>query len=104
MRTGFFAAIAAASLALPTVANAASGDPTVRVSYYDLDLATPGGLTTLRERVRDAVRLACAQTIAESPLNSVSEEYCLGESQRVANRDIERARKRWGATATLSAK
>lgn len=54
---------AAAAVALCAFAPAAlaGGDhvPTLRVSYADLDLATPEGITALYVRVREAARRVC---------------------------------------------
>jgi UrcA family protein len=43
-----------------------------RVSYADLDLATPIGARTLEDRINDAARRACHQLEASLPPNSIA--------------------------------
>jgi len=43
-----------------------------RVSYGDLNLATPAGAKTLEERVNDAARQACKQLEASLPPNAIT--------------------------------
>lgn len=49
----------AAMLAVAPAAHAADKVPELRVSYADLDLSTPEGITLLYVRVRDAARRVC---------------------------------------------
>ena len=54
-----FAAVAAACLASPAIAQTGRGDLQVKVSYADLDLASAAGRTRLDRRIRAAVAYAC---------------------------------------------
>ena len=43
-----------------------------RVSYADLNIATPAGAKTLEERINDAAKRACKQLESSLPPNSIS--------------------------------
>lgn len=53
--------IIAAALLVPTGVAAQSEQPTARVSFADLNLATPAGLATLDRRIEHAINGLCGQ-------------------------------------------
>lgn len=51
-----------------------------RVSYVDLDLATPGGADALKERVREAAKSACTDLDRLYPLTA-TDRYCARKAE-----------------------
>ena len=61
------AAVAAAALATPAVAQSAVDAGQVRVGYADLDLTSRAGVRTLDRRIRTAVETACGPISSFDP-------------------------------------
>jgi UrcA family protein len=54
----------AAALLAPTAVAAQSEQPTARVSYADLNLGTPAGLSTLDRRIQHAIDGMCGHAVS----------------------------------------
>ena len=82
------AAVAAAALATPAVAQSALDAGQVRVGYADLDLNSRAGVRTLDRRIRTAVEAACGPISSFDPrgknivLDCRAETLALARAQR----------------------
>ena len=94
MRSTTITMIAAIGCSLPLPAMAAEdrASASVRVSHRDLDLSTGEGVAALRQRVRNAVRRACAEAADGTWFAYDGQSQCRLEAQKLANRQIEQQR------------
>jgi hypothetical protein len=82
-------AIGALGLTAPAFASpAATSAPTERVSYADLDLATPEGQAALQKRVARAAWRVCRTLSDGSPLDAERHETCYREARQRLNVQI----------------
>jgi UrcA family protein len=64
---------------------------TRRVSYADLDLKTYSGAQALKQRVKEAAKLACKQIDKLYPLEQSDTPNCIKESVVEADRQVDEA-------------
>ena len=82
-------ALTAGTLALSTPLHAADlAEQRVAVSIADLDLASAGGVATLKKRVRAAARTVCGQASAGDVAIRDSIEACRADAVAGARREM----------------
>ena len=75
-----------------------SGEPTVTVSYADLNLASAGGRAALDRRVRQAARALCVDERVADLERAIAGRACLASALASARPQIEQALAAGGAT------
>jgi UrcA family protein len=84
------ALLAVAPLALIAQTQAAAGDArTATVSLADLDLSTPGGVHIARNRLHQAARQLCSESVGEAPSRAPEFVACLNDTVTGALRQID---------------
>ncbi len=79
------------------IGTSSSGVPTEevtvtrRVSYSDLDLKTYSGAQTLKQRVKEAAKIACKQIDELYPQEQSDTPNCIKQSVAQADRQVEEA-------------
>ena len=88
----FVAAVAAsAASAQPPVVVTADTQPTIRVSYADLNLASPRGQQRLHDRVSAAAGQLCTDVSIDPLATEMAERRCYAASIRDAGEQIAQA-------------
>ena len=80
-------AASAASAQRPVVVTADT-QPTIRVSYADLNLASPSGRERLQGRISEAARTLCIDGNIDPLETEMDERSCYAASIRDANKQI----------------
>lgn len=79
-----FAALVAASIATPALAQDASGQSSFSVRYADLNLASEAGIRTLDRRIHNAVSTACGTPSSADPKGRQKVEDCREQAKASA--------------------
>ena len=93
---------ALAALSLGTVATQGAAETvSVDISYADLDLTTPEGLSVLHGRIKAAINRVCPEADQRSTQRQAARERCLAEAATVVDAQLARITDKSPALAML---